>query len=133
VKCCDFTAYVYLCVGCYNGVVYVLERSTGAICWSFQTDSAVKSSACVNPHNGDVYIGSHDQHLYAFNMQVLIMRNSYKCSFCSFRELRSVYMLILIWFFKQLYNLFVCNLFPLLQMLSLGLFSCASFCIVLVF
>jgi len=87
VKCCDFTAYVYLCVGCYNGVVYVLERSTGAICWSFQTDSAVKSSACVNPHNGDVYIGSHDQHLYAFNMQVLIMRNLYKCSFCSFRDM----------------------------------------------
>jgi len=51
--------------------VCVIERSSGTIKWSFQTRGPVKSSACVNPHNGYAYIGSHDHHLYAFDIQVL--------------------------------------------------------------
>ena len=58
-------------VGCYDGKVYGIERSSGIIKWSFQTEGPVKSSACVNPCNGFAYIGSHDHHLYAFDFQVL--------------------------------------------------------------
>jgi len=61
-----------LCVGCYDGKVYVIERSSGIIKWSFQTEGPVKSSACVNPCNGYTYIGSHDHHVYAFNIKVKV-------------------------------------------------------------
>jgi len=59
-----------LCVGCYDGKVYVIERCSGVIKWSFQTQGPVKSSACVNLRTGCAYIGSHDHHVYAFNVQV---------------------------------------------------------------
>ena len=58
------------CAGCYDGKVYFIERCSGIIKWSFQTQGPVKSSACVNPRNGCAYIGSHDHHVYTFNVQV---------------------------------------------------------------
>ena len=56
--------------GCYDGKVYVVDRPSGVVNWSYQTGGPVKSSASVNPRNSYAYIGSHDHHLYAFNIQV---------------------------------------------------------------
>ena len=74
--CCSLLLYTsHVCVGSYDGKVYVIERLTGVVKWSYQTGGPVKSSACVNPRNGYAYIGSHDHHLYAFSIQVTIPKN----------------------------------------------------------
>ncbi|XP_043369708.1 beta-alanine-activating enzyme isoform X6 [Dermochelys coriacea] len=54
--------------GCYNGLVYVLGSQNGEIHCIFTTEDAVKSSAVVHPSTGLVYIGSHDQHIYALDI-----------------------------------------------------------------
>lgn len=56
--------------GCYDGLVYVLQSSDGETHWAFVTEDTVKSSAVVDPSSGLVYIGSHDQHLYALDIYV---------------------------------------------------------------
>uniref|UniRef100_A0A8C5T8W2 Aminoadipate-semialdehyde dehydrogenase n=1 Tax=Malurus cyaneus samueli TaxID=2593467 RepID=A0A8C5T8W2_9PASS len=58
----------FIVVGCYDGLVYVLQRSDGEIHWTFVTEDIVKSSAVVDPSSGLVYIGSHDQHVYALDI-----------------------------------------------------------------
>ncbi|NWR29938.1 ACSF4 enzyme, partial [Tachuris rubrigastra] len=58
----------FIVVGCYDGLVYVLQSSDGEIQWTFVTEDAVKSSAVVDPSSGLVYIGSHDQHVYALDI-----------------------------------------------------------------
>jgi outer membrane protein assembly factor BamB len=52
-------------VGSYDGNVYALNASTGALLWSFPTGNAVDSSPAVA--NGVVYIGSGDNNVYALN------------------------------------------------------------------
>lgn len=58
----------FVIVGCYDGLVYVLQSSDGETHWTFVTEDTVKSSAVVDPSSGLVYIGSHDQHLYALDI-----------------------------------------------------------------
>ncbi|XP_027741321.1 beta-alanine-activating enzyme isoform X1 [Empidonax traillii] len=58
----------FIVVGCYDGLVYVLQSSDGEIQWTFVTEDTVKSSAVVDPSSGLVYIGSHDQHVYALDI-----------------------------------------------------------------
>ncbi|XP_067386761.1 beta-alanine-activating enzyme isoform X2 [Emydura macquarii macquarii] len=58
----------FIIVGCYNGLVYVLRSQNGEIHCVFTTEDAVKSSAVVHPVTGLVYIGSHDQHIYALDI-----------------------------------------------------------------
>ncbi|NXF07920.1 ACSF4 enzyme, partial [Smithornis capensis] len=58
----------FIVVGCYDGLVYVLQSSDGEIHWTFVTEDTVKSSAIVDPSSGLVYIGSHDQHVYALDI-----------------------------------------------------------------
>lgn len=58
----------YIIVGCYDGVVYFLKRQNGETYWTFTTENAVKSSPVVDPSTGFVFIGSHDHHAYAFNL-----------------------------------------------------------------
>ncbi|NXJ60997.1 ACSF4 enzyme, partial [Rostratula benghalensis] len=58
----------FIVVGCYDGLVYVLQSSDGEIHWTFVTEDTVKSSAVVDPSSGVVYIGSHDQHVYALDI-----------------------------------------------------------------
>ncbi|XP_035753651.1 beta-alanine-activating enzyme isoform X3 [Egretta garzetta] len=58
----------FIVVGCYDGLVYVLQSSNGEIHWTFGTEDTVKSSAVVDPSSGLVYIGSHDQHVYALDI-----------------------------------------------------------------
>ncbi|XP_038254643.1 beta-alanine-activating enzyme isoform X2 [Dermochelys coriacea] len=58
----------FIIVGCYNGLVYVLGSQNGEIHCIFTTEDAVKSSAVVHPSTGLVYIGSHDQHIYALDI-----------------------------------------------------------------
>ncbi|NXH77784.1 ACSF4 enzyme, partial [Hydrobates tethys] len=58
----------FIVVGCYDGLVYVLQSSDGEIHWTFVTEDTVKSSAAVDPSSGLVYIGSHDQHVYALDI-----------------------------------------------------------------
>ncbi|XP_069056937.1 beta-alanine-activating enzyme isoform X2 [Pleurodeles waltl] len=58
----------YIIVGCYDGIVYFLKRQNGETYWTFTTENAVKSSPAVDPSTGFVFIGSHDQHAYAFNL-----------------------------------------------------------------
>ncbi|XP_032542919.1 beta-alanine-activating enzyme isoform X2 [Chiroxiphia lanceolata] len=62
-KCGNFVV-----VGCYDGLVYVLQSSDGEIQWTFVTEDTVKSSGVVDPSSGLVYIGSHDQHVYALDI-----------------------------------------------------------------
>ncbi|XP_075608235.1 beta-alanine-activating enzyme isoform X4 [Balearica regulorum gibbericeps] len=54
--------------GCYDGLVYVLQSNDGEIHWTFVTEDTVKSSAVVDPSSGLVYVGSHDQHVYALDI-----------------------------------------------------------------
>ncbi|XP_065552996.1 beta-alanine-activating enzyme isoform X1 [Lathamus discolor] len=58
----------FIVVGCYDGLVYVLQSSDGEIHWTFVTEDTVKSSAVVDPSSGLVYIGSHDQHVYSLDI-----------------------------------------------------------------
>ncbi|XP_056187959.1 beta-alanine-activating enzyme isoform X2 [Falco biarmicus] len=58
----------FIVVGCYDGLVYVLQSSDGEIHWTFVTEDLVKSSAVVDPSSGLVYIGSHDQHVYSLDI-----------------------------------------------------------------
>ncbi|CAN0047837.1 unnamed protein product [Bubo scandiacus] len=58
----------FIVVGCYDGLVYVLQSSDGEIHWTFVTEDTVKSSAVVDPSSGLVYIGSHDEHVYALDI-----------------------------------------------------------------
>ncbi|NXG79267.1 ACSF4 enzyme, partial [Baryphthengus martii] len=58
----------FIVVGCYDGLVYVLQGSDGEVYWTFVTEDTVKSSAVVDPSSGLVYIGSHDQHVYALDI-----------------------------------------------------------------
>ncbi|NXK31855.1 ACSF4 enzyme, partial [Piprites chloris] len=58
----------FIVVGCYDGLVYVLQSSDGEIQWTFVTEDTVKSSAVIDPSSGLVYIGSHDQHVYALDI-----------------------------------------------------------------
>ncbi|KFV15375.1 Acyl-CoA synthetase family member 4, partial [Tauraco erythrolophus] len=58
----------FIVVGCYDGLVYVLQSSDGEIHWTFVTEDTVKSSAVVDPSSGLVYVGSHDQHVYALDI-----------------------------------------------------------------
>lgn len=36
----------------------------------FTTEDAVKSSAALDPSTGLIYVGSHDQHVYALDIYV---------------------------------------------------------------
>ncbi|XP_034628164.1 beta-alanine-activating enzyme isoform X7 [Trachemys scripta elegans] len=58
----------FIIVGCYNGFVYVLRSDNGEIHCIFTAEDAVKSSAVVHPSTGLVYVGSHDQHIYALDI-----------------------------------------------------------------
>lgn len=64
-------------IGCYDGLVYVLRSKDGEIHWTFATEDTVKSSAVVDPSSGLVYIGSHDQHVYALDIYVRTLTNFY--------------------------------------------------------
>lgn len=54
--------------GCYDGKVYVFNRPNGSIAWTFQTSGPIKSSPCVDPSTGFVWIGSHDHRLYSLDI-----------------------------------------------------------------
>ncbi|XP_048219784.1 beta-alanine-activating enzyme isoform X2 [Perognathus longimembris pacificus] len=58
----------FITVGCYNGLVYVLQSNNGEKYWVFTTEDAVKSSPTLDPTTGLLYIGSHDQHVYALDI-----------------------------------------------------------------
>ena len=57
------------CIGCYDCKMYVFNRFTGETHWTFQTGAAVKSSPCVDPKTGVVWVGSHDHHLYGLDVK----------------------------------------------------------------
>lgn len=57
--------------------MYVLQIVDGEIHWAFATEDTVKSSAVVDPSSGLVYIGSHDQHVYALDIYVRTLSNLY--------------------------------------------------------
>ena len=64
--------------GCYNGCVYTMLASTGSIHWCYSTVQQgdddevepIKSSPVCDPSSGLVWVGSHDQHLYALDVEV---------------------------------------------------------------
>ena len=49
--------------------MYVFNRFSGETHWTFQTGAAVKSSPCVDPKTGVVWVGSHDHHLYGLDVK----------------------------------------------------------------
>ena len=53
-------------IGCDDHNVYALNATTGAERWSFTTGDMVRSSPAVS--NGVVYVGSGDDHIYAFGL-----------------------------------------------------------------
>ena len=60
--------FLFCFVGCYDGKVYVFNRSTGEAHWTFQTGAAVKSSPCIDQRTGVAWVGSHDHHLYGLDI-----------------------------------------------------------------
>ena len=48
----------------------MLHAESGDVWWTYQTQGQVKSSPCVDLKTGYVFIGSHDRHLYAFDVKV---------------------------------------------------------------
>ena len=71
--CVSYSSYLpklflFCFVGCYDGKVYVFNRSTGETHWTFQTGAAVKSSPCIDQQTGVAWIGSHDHHLYGLDI-----------------------------------------------------------------
>ena len=59
----------YLLVGTYSGCVWVLEREGGGVHWRLSTGSEpVKSSPCVDPSTGLVWVGTHSKTLIAINV-----------------------------------------------------------------
>ena len=71
--CVSYSSYLpklflFCFVGCYDGKVYVFNRSTGETHWTLQTGAAVKSSPCIDQQTGVAWIGSHDHHLYGLDI-----------------------------------------------------------------
>jgi len=67
--------YVHPSSGCYDGCLYVLKARGGQIHWRFsplvtKEVRPVKSSPCVDEQTGWIWFGSHDEHLYALDIQV---------------------------------------------------------------
>ena len=59
----------YLVVGTYSGRVWVLEREGGEVHWSCSTGcEPVKSSPCVDPSTGLVWVGTHSHTLIALEV-----------------------------------------------------------------
>ena len=59
----------YLVVGSYSGRVWVLEREGGEVHWSYSTGSEpVKSSPCVDPLTGLVWVGTHNHSIVALEV-----------------------------------------------------------------
>ncbi|XP_048392515.2 beta-alanine-activating enzyme isoform X1 [Stegostoma tigrinum] len=58
----------FIIVGCYDGSVCVLRVSDGQTYWIFWTEDSVKSSPVMDSDLGLVFVGSHDQHLYALDI-----------------------------------------------------------------
>lgn len=57
--------------GSYDKHVYVIEIESGQLYWKVATGDVVKSSPNLDLITGYVYIGSHDQHVYCLDIQVL--------------------------------------------------------------
>jgi outer membrane protein assembly factor BamB len=51
--------------GCYDGKLYALNASTGAVRWDYTTGGLIQS--CPAVAGGVVYVGSNDGKLYALN------------------------------------------------------------------
>ena len=68
--------YTSIPPGCYDGCVYTLECDSGATHWCVKpggSSEPIKSSPCVDPITGLVWVGSHDHHIYALNIYVSII------------------------------------------------------------
>ena len=63
---------MYTIIGCYDGNLYVLDAQSGSLYWKCQLskEQPIKSSPCVDMATGLIWCGSHDQHLYALNVEV---------------------------------------------------------------
>ena len=57
--------------GCYDGCVYAMCADSGEVhfCYHVSQDP-IKSSPCVDPTTGLVWVGSHDHHIHAISLQV---------------------------------------------------------------
>ena len=58
--------------GCYDGKLYKLDRQSGSIDWTFDTQGQVKCSPEVDPKSGIVFIGSHSHAVYALDIEVIL-------------------------------------------------------------
>ncbi|GCB60124.1 beta-alanine-activating enzyme [Scyliorhinus torazame] len=58
----------FIIVGCYDGSICVLRKNDGETYWIFWTGNSVKSSPVMDPDLGLVFVGSHDQYVYALDI-----------------------------------------------------------------
>ncbi|XP_041054843.1 beta-alanine-activating enzyme isoform X1 [Carcharodon carcharias] len=58
----------FIIVGCYDGSISVLRENDGETHWIFWTGNSVKSSPVMDPDLGLVFVGSHDQNIYALDI-----------------------------------------------------------------
>ncbi|XP_078073542.1 beta-alanine-activating enzyme [Mustelus asterias] len=58
----------FIIVGCYDGSICVLRENDGETHWMFWTGNSIKSSPVMDPDLGLVYVGSHDQYVYALDI-----------------------------------------------------------------
>lgn len=57
----------------------MLEKSSGNIIWTFQTEDLVKSSPCLDNQTGLVWVGSHDGYLYALDIERKLCKAQVNC------------------------------------------------------
>ena len=65
--------YTSIHPGCYDGCVYSLASDSGATHWCTKpggSSEPIKSSPCIDPITGLVWVGSHDHHIYALDIYV---------------------------------------------------------------
>lgn len=70
----------FVCVGCYDGALYVLDAQDGAIWWHVQTGGPVKGAPCQDAVTRAIIFGSHDGVLRAVNVNDKQMLWSFKSS-----------------------------------------------------
>ena len=68
--------------------MYTLDRHDGAVVWTFQTGGPVKSSPCVDPSSGFVWVGSHDHHLHVIDVYLRVCVSSIYCGSSCFSSPR---------------------------------------------
>lgn len=60
----------WILLGDYSGLLYIIDCSNGTLYSSYQCQGLIKTIPCIHSQYDIVYLGAHDQHLHAIEIQV---------------------------------------------------------------